>query len=88
LQEHPQLVEETKRVLFKFHKSLALASSKIIKLNNLQRTIVDGLLDFLENRINDTYNQAKEKQTTSNTANFKIFYVEYPFIFRSLQMLI
>ena len=55
LLEQRQHEEESKKVLFKFHRNLALVSSKIVKLNNLQKAIVDGLLGLLEKRINDTY---------------------------------
>lgn len=42
---------------------------------------------MLEQRINEAYEQAKDKQGDSENNIFRIFYLEYPFIVRSLSTL-
>lgn len=65
-----------------------MQTSKVVKLNNLQKRIVDTLVELFESRMNDSYNQAKEKQASlGDNGTFRIFYLEYPFLVRMLQTL-
>ncbi|KAL4429870.1 hypothetical protein ABPG74_022893 [Tetrahymena malaccensis] len=79
-------IQNNRKIRFKYYQNTAIQSSKVVKLNLLQKQIIDLLIDLIEARLNDSYNQSKEKQNSSETALFNIFYLEFPFAIKLLQM--